>query len=61
LRPHRLLGDPKDGSDHVLDNRSNDILPWRDAGLVWVARQAPDQIAWVAPGNGKISVMLAAR
>lgn len=58
---HAVLTVVTDRGDYVLDNRSNEILPWRDAGLVWVARQMPDQVAWIVPGTGKTPMLLAAR
>jgi len=58
---HAVLTVATDRGDYVLDNRSNQILPWQDAGLTWVARQAPGQLAWIAVGTGKVPLMLAAR
>jgi predicted transglutaminase-like cysteine proteinase len=58
---HAVLTVATDRGDYVLDNRTNEILPWREAGLVWVARQAPDQTAWITLGTGKTQMLLAAR
>ena len=58
---HAVLTIATDHGDYVLDNRSNQILPWQDAGLTWIARQTPDQVAWVAVGSGKARLMLATR
>lgn len=58
---HAVLTIATDRGDYVLDNRSNEILPWRDAGLVWVARQMPGQAAWVILGTGKTRILMASR
>jgi predicted transglutaminase-like cysteine proteinase len=58
---HAVLTVATDRGDYVLDNRTNEILPWREAGLVWIARQMPDQLAWIALGTGRVPMLLAAR
>ena len=35
--------------DYVLDNRTPSVLPWRETGYRWVARQDPVRpLGWVA-------------
>jgi predicted transglutaminase-like cysteine proteinase len=58
---HAVLTVATDRGDYVLDNRTNEILPWRESGLVWVARQTPGQIAWITLGTGKTPMLMAAR
>jgi predicted transglutaminase-like cysteine proteinase len=58
---HAVLTVVTDRGDYVLDNLSNQILPWRDTGLTWVARQTSGQAIWAAVGSGKVPMMLAAR
>jgi predicted transglutaminase-like cysteine proteinase len=58
---HAVLTVATDRGDYVLDNRSNQVLAWHDAGLTWVARQAPGAATWVALGTGRAPMMLAAR
>jgi predicted transglutaminase-like cysteine proteinase len=36
---HAILTVATDKGDYVLDNLTNDILPWDKTGYVWIARQ----------------------
>jgi len=44
--PHAVLTVATDRGDYVLDNLTDAILPWREADLVWIARQTPGQTQW---------------
>jgi predicted transglutaminase-like cysteine proteinase len=44
--PHAILTVSTDRGDYVLDNLTDAILPWREADLVWTARQTPGQTQW---------------
>ncbi len=46
---HAVLTIVTDKGDFVLDNLTNDILPWDRTGFTWVEQQAPgNAMAWVS-------------
>ncbi len=46
---HAVLTVVTDKGDFVLDNLTNDILPWDQTGFTWIERQAPgNAMAWVS-------------
>jgi predicted transglutaminase-like cysteine proteinase len=47
---HAVLLVATSSGEYVLDNLSEWIVPWREAGYTWLARQAPGQpLRWFAP------------
>ncbi|MGS0639375.1 transglutaminase-like cysteine peptidase [Citrobacter sp. VF227] len=48
---HAVLTLLTDRGDLVLDNKTNDILPWHRTGYVFVKRESQDAIAWVSLGG----------
>ena len=47
---HAVLLVASSSGEYVLDNLSEWIVPWREAGYTWLARQAPGQpLRWFAP------------
>ena len=46
---HAVLTVATDRGDFVLDNLTNDILPWNQTGYAWIARQdSGGRLGWVA-------------
>jgi predicted transglutaminase-like cysteine proteinase len=51
---HAVLVVRTDRGDLVLDNRTNDVLPWHDVQYTWVKREADDgSKRWVALGKSR--------
>ena len=49
---HAVLTIATDKGDFVLDNQTDNILPWKDTGYTWISRQdARDDWGWVALGG----------
>jgi predicted transglutaminase-like cysteine proteinase len=47
---HAVLTVATDHGDYVLDNATSEVLPWRQAGYLWLSRQDPDRpLGWVTP------------
>ena len=47
--------------DYVLDNKSNNVLPWYQTGYVYVKRESQDVVAWVSLGGAVSPVATATR
>ena len=45
-KSHAVLTAVTSQGDYVLDNLTPAVLPWNNTNLVWIARQAPGEIAW---------------
>lgn len=58
---HAVLTIVTDRGDFVLDNRNDQILPWADAGLVWLARQTADARDWTGFSARRPVLLLALR
>lgn len=58
---HAVLTLATDKGDYVLDNLTDEILPWYETRYQWIARQDPrDDLAWVAfDGRGAQMASLA--
>lgn len=59
--PHAVLTLATAEGDFVLDNRSNEILPWQRASFTWVARQAADMTDWTGFAPRQAPLLLALR
>jgi predicted transglutaminase-like cysteine proteinase len=50
---HAVLTVVTDRGDYVLDNLSPAVLPWKNTGYVWVARQSVDERQWASVNDGR--------
>lgn len=60
--PHAVLTVRTNMGDYVLDNQNRDVLPWKAANYVWLARQTAGE-RWVsigADGAGRTRLATAA-
>jgi predicted transglutaminase-like cysteine proteinase len=48
---HAVLMLRTDRGDIILDNKTNDILPWHDTGYIYVKREGQEGPAWVSLGG----------
>lgn len=58
---HAVLTLRTDRGDYVLDNKTNDVLPWFDTGYVFIKRESQDRIGWVSLGGATSPTMTANR
>lgn len=47
--------------DYVLDNKTNNVLPWYQTGYIYVKRESQDAVAWVSLGGAVSPVATATR
>ena len=48
---HAVLTLLTDRGDFVLDNKTNQILPWHRTGYTFIKRESQDAVAWVSLGG----------
>jgi predicted transglutaminase-like cysteine proteinase len=58
---HAVLMLRTDRGDIILDNKTNDILPWHDTGYIYVKREGQEGPAWVSLGGVSSPVITANR
>lgn len=58
---HAVLTVKTNRGDLILDNKTDDVLGWRDTGYVFVKRESQDAQAWVSLGRAVSPVTTANR
>ncbi|MHC2087354.1 transglutaminase-like cysteine peptidase [Methylobacterium sp. CM6244] len=58
---HAVLTLITDRGDLVLDNKTNNVLPWRQTGYTFIKRESQSSMAWVSLGRAASPVTTANR
>ncbi|WP_019905817.1 transglutaminase-like cysteine peptidase [Methylobacterium sp. 77] len=58
---HAVLTLITDRGDLILDNKTSNILPWRQTGYTFIKRESQDAVAWVSLGRATSPVTTANR
>ena len=58
---HAVLTLVTDRGDYILDNKTNDILPWYRTGYIFIKRESQAVVAWVSLGGVSSPVTTANR
>jgi predicted transglutaminase-like cysteine proteinase len=58
---HAVLMVRTDLGDFVLDNKTNEVLPWFETGYVFIKRESQESVGWVSLGGAVSPVATATR
>ncbi|GJD93662.1 transglutaminase-like cysteine peptidase [Methylobacterium iners] len=58
---HAVLTLITDRGDLILDNKTNNVLPWRQTGYTFIKRESQNAVAWVSLGRATSPVTTANR